>query len=223
MGFLDKAEARIEDTVGSMFAKLSKRQLQPIEISQAIKNAMDIAAKRGTGDKVLVPHRYLIKLNPHDKQDISDQLLTAIGKEIADYANQKNFRVTSEIELGLSEDSSVGRGRVKVGSAAISKVVTWKPVISFGSIRHELRNGTTTFGRDDQAEVMIDDRGLSRIHFEIAFNGEIAAIRDLESTNGTFVDGNRVNELVLRQGSVITAGRTEFAFELLALTGESSE
>lgn len=223
MGFLDKAEARIENSVGSMFAKLSKRQLQPIEISQAVKNAMDIAANHGSGDKVLVPHRYLIKLNPSDRQNVSDQLLRAIGTEVADYANQKNFRVTSDIELNLSEDASIARGRVKVGSAAVSSTVRWKPIISFGNIRHELRDGTTTFGRDDQAEVMIDDRGLSRIHFEIAFNGEIAAIRDLESTNGTFVDGNRVNELVLRQGSVITAGRTEFSFELVALTGEQGE
>jgi pSer/pThr/pTyr-binding forkhead associated (FHA) protein len=64
---------------------------------------------------------------------------------------------------------------------------------------------------------------LSRVHFEIAFNGDIAAIRDLQSTNGTFVDGMRVQEVVLRSGSKISAGRTEFDFELIALTGGSSE
>ena len=61
------------------------------------------------------------------------------------------------------------------------------------------------------------------MHFEIAFDGEIAAIRDLGSTNGTFVDGMRITELVLRSGSRISAGRTEFEFELLALAGETRE
>ena len=46
VGFLDKAEARIEGGVSSLFAKISKRQLQPIEISQAVKNAMVLQPPR---------------------------------------------------------------------------------------------------------------------------------------------------------------------------------
>lgn len=223
MGFLDKAEALIENTVVSMFAKLSRRQLQPIEISQAVKNAMDVAASSPSKDRTLVPHRYLVKLNAHDKENLSDQLLRAISTEIAAYAGQKTYQLTGELEIKPLADSRVPKGRVQVGSAAVSSLVSWKPIISFDSERRELASGTTTFGRDDSADIAIDDRGLSRVHFEIAFNGDIAAIRDLQSTNGTFVDGSRVSELVLRSGSKITAGRTQFDFELLALTGEPSE
>ena len=128
-----------------------------------------------------------------------------------------------QLELKVLADQKVAKGRIQVGSAAVGSLVSWKPIISYGSERRELSSGTTTFGRDDSADVAIDDRGLSRIHFEIAFNGDIAAIRDLQSTNGTFVDGSRVNEVVLRSGSKINAGRTEFDFELLALTGGPSE
>ena len=223
MGFLDKAEARIESTVVSMFSKLSKKQLQPIEISQAVKNAMDVAATAPGRDRTLVPHRYLIKLSPQDKDNLSDQLLRAISSEVASYAGQKSYQLTGELELKVLADQKVARGRIQVGSAAVSSLVSWTPIISYGSQRLELSDGTTSFGRDDSADVAIDDRGLSRIHFEIAFNGDVAAIRDLQSTNGTFVDGSRVNEVVLRSGSKINAGRTEFDFELLALTGGPSE
>ena len=223
MGFLDKAEARIENMVVSMFSKLSKKQLQPIEISQAVKNAMDVAATAPGRDRKLVPHRYLIKLSPQDKDNLSDQLLRAISSEVANYAGQKNYQLTGALELKVLADHKVANGRIQVGSAAVGSLVSWKPIISYGSERRELTSGTTTFGRDDGADVAIDDRGLSRIHFEIAFNGDVAAIRDLQSTNGTFVDGSRVNEVVLRSGSKINAGRTEFDFELLALTGEPSE
>jgi hypothetical protein len=223
VGFLDKAEARIENMVVSMFSKLSKKQLQPIEISQAVKNAMDVAATAPGKDRKLVPHRYLLKLNPQDKDNLSDQLLRAISSEVANYAGQKSYQLTGQLELKVLADQKVAKGRIQVGSAAVGSLVSWKPIISYGSERRELSSGTTTFGRDDSADVAIDDRGLSRIHFEIAFNGDIAAIRDLQSTNGTFVDGSRVNEVVLRSGSKINAGRTEFDFELLALTGGPSE
>jgi hypothetical protein len=223
VGFLDKAEARIEGAIVSMFSKLSKRQLQPIEISQAVKNAMDVAATSTGKDRTLVPHRYLIKLSAHDKENLSDQLLRAISSEIANYAGEKSYQLTGDLELKISADSGVQKGRIQVGSAAVGSLVSWKPIISYGSERRELSSGTTTFGRDDSADVAIDDRGLSRVHFEIAFNGDIAAIRDLQSTNGTFVDGMRVQEVVLRSGSKISAGRTEFDFELIALTGGSSE
>ena len=55
MGFLDKAERSIEAAVSSLFAKLSKAELQPVEVSQAVKNAMDIAANKAHADRVLVP------------------------------------------------------------------------------------------------------------------------------------------------------------------------
>jgi hypothetical protein len=223
VGFLDKAEARIEGAIVSMFSKLSKRQLQPIEISQAVKNAMDVAATSTGKDRTLVPHRYLIKLSAHDKENLSNQLLRAISSEVANYAGEKSYQLTGDLELKISADSGVQKGRIQVGSAAVGSLVSWKPIISYGSERRELSSGTTTFGRDDSADVAIDDRGLSRVHFEIAFNGDIAAIRDLQSTNGTFVDGMRVQEVVLRSGSKISAGRTEFDFELIALTGGSSE
>lgn len=223
MGFLDKAEARIEEGVSSLFGKLSKRGLQPIEISQAVKNAMDTAATAASEDKVLVPHRYLVKVSSHDLPQISEALLRSIRTEIVAHAANKEYRLTGEIELKLSEDPKLARGRVQVGSAPVASLVQWHPVISFAGQRKELKIGTVSFGRDVSADFAIEDRGLSRIHFEIAFNGEIAAIRDLNSTNGTFVDGSRISEVVLRSGSKITAGRTEFDFELLAMTGEPSE
>ena len=223
MGFLDKAERRIEAAVGSLFAKLSNAELQPVEISQAVKNAMDVAANKAHEDRVLVPHRFLILVNPKELSNVSPQILQAIKAEVNKHAVQRGYRLTGAVELNISSDAKVNQGSVRVGSAAISDLVTWKPVIVINGQRHELKTGTTSFGRDDSADVKVDDRGLSRKHFEIAFDGEIAAIRDLQSTNGTYVDGSRISEVVLRSGSKVSAGRTEFEFEMLALAGEASE
>jgi pSer/pThr/pTyr-binding forkhead associated (FHA) protein len=98
----------------------------------------------------------------------------------------------------------------------LNKSVSWAPALIVDGKRISLKTGVTTVGREDVADIAIDDRGLSRIHFEIAWNGEVAAIRDRQSTNGTFVDDARISEVVLRSGNVIKAGRSEFEFELSA-------
>jgi hypothetical protein len=223
VGFLDRAEQSIEAAVGSLFARLSNAELQPVEITQAIRNAMDMAANKAHDDRVLVPHRFLILVNPAELQKFTPQILQAIKTEVSRHAVQRSHRVTGEIDLSISSDSKVARGSVKVGAAAINDLVTWKPVLSFDGQTHELKTGTTSVGRDDEADIKVEDRGLSRVHFEIGFDGQIAAIRDLQSTNGTFVDGSKISELVLRSGSTISAGRTEFNFELMAMAGETSE
>ncbi len=223
MGFLDRAEQSIEVAVGSLFARLSNAELQPVEITQAIRNAMDIAANKAHDDRVLVPHRFLILVNPAELQKISPQILQAIKTEVSRHAVQRSYRLTGEIDLSISSDSKVARGSVRVGAAAINDLVTWKPVLSFEGKNHNLKVGTTSVGRDDEADIKVEDRGLSRVHFEIAFDGQIAAIRDLQSTNGTFVDDSKISELVLRSGSTISAGRTEFNFELIAMAGGTSE
>ncbi len=223
MGLLDKAEQRIEGAVSSLFSKLSRAELQPVEITQAVRSAMDLAAKADSVGSTVVPHRYLLVVHSSDAQKITSSMLSAIRSEIAKYAASRQYRLADSIDLTVSADDKISKGRIRVGSQPVDTSVAWRPVLTIGDTEYELKVGTSTVGRDEKADICVDDRGLSRIHFEIAWNGEVAAIRDLQSTNGTFLDGARVNELVLISGSTISAGRTEFHFQLLALAGESSE
>jgi hypothetical protein len=216
VSFLERAEERIELAFSSVFARLSKAELQPVELTQAVRNAMDHAANQIQSDRVLVPHRYLVLAAAVDAAKISPAMLNAIKTEVAMHAAKQGYRLAGELSLKLEVDSKVPRGQVKVGTAGASKSVSWKPALLVNGQRIALRVGTTTVGRDQSADIALDDRGLSRVHFAVAWNGEVAAIRYSQSTNGTFVDGVRVSEVVLRGGSVITAGRSEIIFELVA-------
>jgi DNA-binding NtrC family response regulator len=64
-------------------------------------------------------------------------------------------------------------------------------------------------------EVVLADETVSRAHLEIAADEHGYRLRDLGSTNGTFVDGYRAADIYLRPGSVIRLGRTEITFEPL--------
>ena len=216
MSFLDKVEKRIETSIGSVFARLSKAELQPVEISQAVRSTMDQAAAALDKDRVLVPHLYKVLVAPTDFPRVTPGILSAVQLEVAKYAAKQGYRLASNLELQVVPDPQVPRGQVKVGYAVLNRTVIWTPALIIDGRRISLKTGVTTVGRDESADIAIDDRGLSRIHFEIAWNGEVAAIRDRQSTNGTFLDDARISEVVLRSGNVIKAGRSEFEFELSA-------
>ena len=74
----------------------------------------------------------------------------------------------------------------------------------------------TILGRDDGADIILDDPGISRRHteFRVTTDGPhfVTTIRDLGSTNGTFVNGERITSEHLEAGVRVTVGRTSITF-----------
>src|SRR3989304_7398177 len=81
-----------------------------------------------------------------------------------------------------------------------------------GKIFH-ITESIITIGRDDSQTIKVFDQGISRQHSEIFRIGEMCFIRDLNSTNGTYLNGKKVTEEMLRMGDEITVGNTVLAFE----------
>ena len=71
---------------------------------------------------------------------------------------------------------------------------------------------TTTMGRSNTCEVMITDPLVSRQHCQIILGMGGINLRDLGSTNGTFLNGTRVTESPLRNQDVISLGGTRLRF-----------
>jgi predicted component of type VI protein secretion system len=73
----------------------------------------------------------------------------------------------------------------------------------------ELDQDSLTLGRDPSNEIMIGDPQVSRQHARIMRQGDLTVIEDLESTNGTFVNGMRLTgPHTLVDGDVISLGDT---------------
>jgi DNA-binding CsgD family transcriptional regulator len=65
----------------------------------------------------------------------------------------------------------------------------------------------STIGRDESATLRFEDRGLSRLHAKLLLaSGGLISILDLDSTNGTFVNGTRVGLSAVREGDQIQLG-----------------
>ena len=65
-------------------------------------------------------------------------------------------------------------------------------------------------------DLIVEDSAVSRFHCEVRVHGSSVRIKDLDSRNGTHVDGLRVNEAWLKHGSVIRVGRTAIRFQLVS-------
>lgn len=77
-------------------------------------------------------------------------------------------------------------------------------------LRIPLKGPTMTIGRDPQCDVHLDNRALSRRHAQIEKRGAAIWVRDLQSQNGTFVNGARINDpQALNGGDRIEVGRYE--------------
>lgn len=78
--------------------------------------------------------------------------------------------------------------------------------------RITLDSGRNVIGRGSTATVRISDTGISREHAEIIADGVLATIIDLQSTNGTVLNGKRISRAALRHGDVIRLGRSVLVY-----------
>ena len=76
-------------------------------------------------------------------------------------------------------------------------------------------DSTIRIGRKTGNDIVLTDEKTSGVHCEIMPEGDRLVLKDLGSTNGTFLDGKRVTELVLSPGDVVTIGRTKVKYREL--------
>ena len=68
---------------------------------------------------------------------------------------------------------------------------------------HHLEEGTTTLGRAEDVDIFINDNRISRHHTQIDVQKNKVILKDLGSTNGTYINGKRVEDHALKDGDKI--------------------
>ncbi len=221
MGILDGFEKGLERLVTGAFSKTFKSELQPIEIGAAIKADMDAKASVVSRDRILVPNVFEISLASEDfkrMQALGDNLIAELADQIARHAQRQKFQLGGALSLKIAEDGSLNVGQVRVLSNVADVEVNWTPALEVAGTRYMLTKPRTSVGRDGSADIQVEDNGLSRQHFEVLWDGKRGGVRDLGSTNGTKVNGRPITEIGVEADSVISAGRTEFVFKVIAKT-----
>lgn len=91
-----------------------------------------------------------------------------------------------------------------------------RPWLDIDGERYPLIAAMSVLGRDETCDIVIEDPGVSRRHceFRVTTDGPhiVCSVRDLASTNGTFVNAERVTSQRLEPGDKVTTGRTTFTY-----------
>jgi len=83
----------------------------------------------------------------------------------------------------------------------------------FTGLSHELKAERVSIGRVDDNAWTIAEASVSSHHCEVFKKGEEFIVKDLNSTNGTFIDGEQITEATLRPGHILRLGQVEVRLE----------
>jgi hypothetical protein len=176
-------------------------------------------------NRTLVPNEYAISLSSADLETLrewgDDVLARELEETLQEHAARQRYSFVGQVAVTFTEDASLPTGRYAVTSRstrgpvapANAKNPTWRyPLLDIDGKRYNLTGITTVVGRGSEADIVVDDTGVSRTHikFEVTEYGTI--LTDLGSTNGTFVEDQRIKEVTLLDGNAITIGRTTIMY-----------
>jgi len=88
---------------------------------------------------------------------------------------------------------------------------------------HELKVDKTTIGRVEDNTFQIPEPSVSSHHCEVLLRGNEVVVRDLNSTNGSFINGEKITEKVLKPGQTLRLGQIEIRLETDAPPGQSKK
>lgn len=221
MGILDNVERGLERLVNGAFARTFRSGVQPVEIAAALKRQLDIDSVVVDRDRVLTPNSFAIRVSPADHDKLSAMGATLpqeLRAVVEKHAKRQGYRFLGPVVIDLVADPGMTPGVLQVDASQVSNQVNWVAVLDVNGARHPLRRGTTVIGRGSDADITITDSGASRAHLEITWDGSKGTARDLGSTNGSKINGQRFREAALVPDTVLTIGKTALRFSLVPET-----
>jgi len=218
VGILDNFEKGLERAVNGAFAKTFRSGLQPVELTSALRRELDTKAAVVTRDRILAPNQFTLRMSPSDytrMRAIGPTLTDELTQFVQQHATSQHYQFAGGISINLAEDDGLSTGILEVDSQNVQGSVSWAPVLDIAGKRYPLVQARTVIGRGSEADITVNDTGISRKHVEVIWDGNRAQVRDLGSTNGSRLNGQPVTKAIMEPNSVILIGRTSIVFKVL--------
>jgi Protein of unknown function (DUF3662)/FHA domain len=234
---LQKFEDRLEQLVSGVFAKAFRSAVQPVEIAAALQREVDNSAQILSRDRRLVPNQFHVELSPQDHERLapySSTLAQELTEMLRDHAHEQAYVFTGPVSITFDQRDDLTTGRFRVRSAALAKVTPASDrsvsdtavrrasvVLEVNGMKHPLDPPGIVIGRGTDADLRINDPGVSRRHAEIRVStsertGTDVSVVDLGSTNGMLVNGTKVQQATLGDGATVKIGNTTMTVRFVA-------
>ena len=227
MGVMDRFERRLDRLVNGVFAKTFKSEVEPVEIAAALQRECDDRAAIVSRGRTMVPNAFVVELGASDFERLSvytKPLGDELSAMVREHADEQGYAFVGPIEVAFERVDELDTGLFRIRSEARAGVsdrpspMTGAPPpvaarLEVGGRTVPLTRRTTVMGRGDDADLRIDDPGVSRRHAQIVL-GDPSRVVDLGSTNGTWLDDRQITDAELFDGSRVTIGGTTVTFRL---------
>ncbi|HZY97349.1 MAG TPA: FhaA domain-containing protein [Candidatus Cybelea sp.] len=220
MSFFAKIEQACATFIERAFAKGFPSDLEPAQIARKLVSTME-AQTRGDEGRLTAPSGYSVYVSPEDFERLAEHreyLERAWAELLCDLA----ARVGIGFEDGEARVVMAARASVPLGAIAIETGDAEEGATHFclrmikgvpPSGVYPILQGRTRIGRGDESEIVLVDPSVSRSHAVVEIDAAGPVVRDLDSTNGTFVNGRRITAQALRDGDELLFGNTKMRFE----------
>lgn len=238
---LQRLESRLEEAISGMFARAFRSAVQPVEIAAAMQREADNNTQILSRDRRLVPNDYHVELSHADMERLSpydSAMAHELTSQLEDHAKRQAYVFPGPVTISFSEVDDLSTGRFRVSGKAMASVEGLPEpvrvrrsvvVLEINGTRHPLRPPGLVIGRGTDADIRINDPGVSRRHVEFTVDAPLEPggppaieVRDLGSTNGIRVDGHRATKAALQDGSRVRLGHTDVVVRV-SHEGESAD
>lgn len=143
--------------------------------------------------------------------------IDGVERRLSVYPDERKGKITEKLRQQAESINHHPNEAFEPGATLVAMAEeNHEPVttIGMGDAKVDLPAGALTIGRSLECDICIEDLQVSRTHATLtvhASDGRVK-LRDLESANGTFVNGNRIIERILSVGDVIQVGQTKLVF-----------
>lgn len=205
MGLLKELENKLESLVDGMFADKFQTSVEPIELASHLKKLM-VKNKKLSIENYYVPASYRIELSTEDFRQfaaLGPKIIVELQNYLHESAKKEGFQPVSSINIDLQSNDDLGDGQFNVsitnddnqdGGAPHEKTAIAFIHTDEGANIFPLFNEISTLGRSKDNDVYLPYEKISRKHARITIKDGGYLIEDLNSTNGVFVDDERVKE-----------------------------
>jgi len=227
---LSRFEHKLEEIISGAFARAFRSAVQPVEIAAALQRECDNNAQILSRDRRMVPNDFHVELSSTDLDRLApydSAMAEELRRQLQDHADQQGYVFPGDISIDFeaAEDLTTGRFRIRsraqasvTGNATHTQARRARAVLEVNGTQHPLDAPGLVVGRGTDADVRINDPGISRRHVEFTVVGgdhPRVEVRDLGSTNGMQVDGHRVTQTGVHNGSTVKIGNTTITVHLV--------
>ncbi len=204
--------------VEGVFSRGSHSSIRPVELGRRLLREMDDNRSVDVKGRRIVPNDFAFQLSAKDHAgfaDIHEALNNELCETAREYAKAEGFYFMGPVRVEMAVDNNLKPGRFTVNSR-LREAGGGGPasLILPSGERVALTDRIVTIGRLPDCTIALPDANVSRKHTEVHHRGNAFVIVDLGSTNGTKINGTRIDgERTLADGDIVSVGSTHLRFE----------